>query len=178
VPALAPPTLASLHSPTEGFPSAWLPVNVLAFNAHTGLVQVQYQEIKEADDDASPLLKEELKAERCVLYAGTRVAATCAVCFSSKTVSHPPRQTYHHSLRPTPPAVALPPPSLGDAIDILWEGTWWEAELRQKVNAWPLQIYWLSDKSFDTKRLEEFKWDAAAGEVLSLIHISEPTRLM
>ena len=54
-----------LHSKKEGFPSGWLPVKVLSLNAHSEMVTVEYQEIKETDDDDSPLLREELKAERC-----------------------------------------------------------------------------------------------------------------
>ena len=69
------------------------------------------------------------------------------------------------SLRPAPPAVPLPPPSLGNAVDVLWEGTWWEAELRQKDSASPLQIYYLGDKSFEPKALEEYSWQASSADV-------------
>ena len=69
-----------LRSKKEGFPSAWLPVKVLSLNAHSEMVTVEYVEIKETDDDDSPQLREELKAERCVTHTAAAAATRRAAC--------------------------------------------------------------------------------------------------
>ena len=68
---------------------------------------------------------------------------------------------------PPPPPLHLPLPVLGAAVDIKWEGTWWEAELRQKDSAAPLLPWYVGTKTWEAEKasLESFKWDVAAGEV-------------